>query len=590
MPAIIRERVTLSTTSATQSPFNRSDGGSKPLIRETAQPTAEFAVVDLFAGPGGLAEGFSAVFDPSGTYPFRVVLSVEKEKAAHSTLLLRTFLRKFGSQLPPEYYSFLRNGTPEPDWETLYPTQWRAANQDALLLELGKPETDQILRARIEEIRQEYGENTVLIGGPPCQAYSLVGRARNRGIVDYVAEDDPRHLLYEKYINILSRLRPAAFVMENVKGMLSSSLNDELIFERVLADLRSAGDGYRLVALTPRARQQSDLLEPVFLPTDFVIRGEDFGLPQARHRVIVVGVREDVGHLIATPAFDQLIPQWPMRTKVEDVLKGMPKLRSGLSRNDTLDDWAKAIEEAAAIVCEAVAFLPRQERQEFRSRIKECAKVATNSTKPLPRAASRPARVGSKCPKTLRDWLRDPLLDVLPNNESRGHMASDLARYLFAAVYAELMAVSPKADDFPETLAPEHASWASGKFADRFRVQVWKQPSTTITSHISKDGHYFIHPDPEQCRSLTVREAARLQTFPDNYLFKGNRTEQFVQVGNAVPPFLAKQIGEAVASLLKKASAAHTDVNESKPRGSRSNAQDKAPQVARSHAEKSNRR
>jgi len=135
-------------------------------------------------------------------------------------------------------------------------------------------------------------------------------------------------------------------------------------------------------------------------------------------------------------------------------------------------------------------------------------------------------------------------------------MDSDLARYLFCASYAEInkhsdIRMSPKLNDFPDTLLPDHKNAKSGKFVDRFKVQEKHHPASTITSHISKDVHYFIHYDPTQCRSLTVREAARIQTFPDNYFFEGNRTEQYTQVGNAVPPLLANQIASVVYSLLK---------------------------------------
>ena len=167
----------------------------------------------------------------------------------------------------------------------------------------------------------------------------------------------------------------------------------------------------------------------------------------------------------------------------------------------------------------------------------------------LERANSKRGRLSHTLRPELFDFLNDRNLVGLSGTETRGHMPSDLARYLFAACFAAAEGVSPRSHQFPESLAPNHKNWATGKFNDRFRVQVANSPASTITSHISKDGHYFIHPDPTQCRSLTVREAARLQTFPDNYHFMGNRTEQFTQVGNAVPPFLAKQVANSILNL-----------------------------------------
>jgi DNA (cytosine-5)-methyltransferase 1 len=135
-------------------------------------------------------------------------------------------------------------------------------------------------------------------------------------------------------------------------------------------------------------------------------------------------------------------------------------------------------------------------------------------------------------------------------------MGDDLRRYFFAACFARVYGRSPQIREFPKRLWPYHQNIqdaADGKmFSDRFRVQARGRPATTIVSHIAKDGHYFIHYDPVQCRSLTVREAARLQTFPDNYFFEGPRTEQYQQVGNAVPPLLGKQLAEVVADILNQ--------------------------------------
>ncbi|WP_297730308.1 DNA cytosine methyltransferase [uncultured Maricaulis sp.] len=517
-----------------------------------------FRVVDLFAGPGGLAEGFSSVLDESGERVFEIALSVEKEASAHRTLTLRAFTRQFpAGRLPKAYYAFAHGEIALDALKAAHPAGWSAAEQEALLLELGTEAGNAEMDRRMDDILAAgCGDDIVVIGGPPCQAYSLVGRSRNRGKSDYVAEEDDRHFLYREYIRILNRLSPAAFVMENVKGMLSSSVSGKRIFAQVRSDLEAAGsrgNGYRLIALSPSDREEAALGE-CYENRDFLICAEQHGVPQARHRVIIVGIRNDLFAQLA-PGFlrTPLTSGKADRATVRDVLEGLPTLRSGLSRGDSKDAW---FEQAVAGMERVEQATRNTDDDSPLGKTNRAAEAALSRFRGQNRIADRSdttVAAPRSASEKLVDFLTDPALEHLTGHESRGHMPSDLARYFFCSAFSQANGRPPKASDFPEALAPNHKNWKSGKFADRFRVQCWDAPSTTVVSHISKDGHYFIHPDPTQCRSLTVREAARLQTFPDNYVFLGNRTQQFVQVGNAVPPYLAMQVGAVLRGLLDQA-------------------------------------
>ena len=511
-----------------------------------------YQVIDLFAGPGGLAEGFSAFSGPEGDHPFYVTLSVEKEKAAHQTLQLRAFLRQF-DEFPDEYYDCLNAGRPLPDWSVTHSGEWETAQEEALQLTLGETNAALLIDRRVDRLTR-LGVETVLIGGPPCQAYSLVGRARNQGNADYVPEEDSRHFLYREYIRILKRLRPAAFVMENVKGMLSSSVAGERIFEQVVKDLQAAGgtpDSYELFALGLDATKRP-VLRRTRRHDHFLIRAEDFGVPQARPRVIIIGLRKDKAKNVASSR-ETTGTKPDLPATVRHVIAGVPRLRSRLTTGDGFEAWRAAVIEEMDRVIEVLGNDPTLASVSNAVTEARTAFVTTNEVLPIVGSGSAP--LSDDCPAPLAEWLKDDRLDVVLNHQPRSHMTGDFARYIFCSAFAAIHERSPKAREFPKGLAPDHKSWSSGAFADRFRTQCWDEPATTITSHISKDGHYFIHPDMSQCRTLTVREAARIQTFPDNYLFLGNRTEQYVQVGNAVPPFLAKQIAEVVWRSLQLGSA-----------------------------------
>lgn len=496
-------------------------------------------VIDVFAGPGGLNEGFSRLGEDAGAPVFETIGSFEMDPTACATLRVRhTYhhLLRSADGVPEAYYEFIRRErtldefVARPEVAEAFAAAKSAVHQ----IELGKDrvESDALISAAL--VRADAVDSDwVLVGGPPCQAYSLVGRSRRRN--DTAFEDDHKHFLYREYLHILETFEPPVFVMENVKGLLSSTNRGTQMFDLIRADLENAGSrGYDLYSFVVGGEPGG------FRPKDFIIRSEDHGVPQKRHRVILLGVRR--GFLPAGRRPGRLGKSMPV--SVHRALGHLPAIRSGISpaREDSLEKW-----------------------RAIRARARESARVdAARSERGTSRGG---AFVRPSVPRPegrFEEWAADDRLGGFIQHESRTHMSSDLLRYYFAADLAHTAKRSPKLGDFPVDLLPNHANVTAIErpFEDRFRVQVATEPSTTVTSHIAKDGHYYIHYDPEQMRSLTVREAARLQSFPDNYFFCGNRTQQYHQVGNAVPPLLAFQLAEVVAALFDREQVADDDASE----------------------------
>lgn len=496
-------------------------------------------VIDVFAGPGGLGEGFSQL-KVDGKPVFDIKLSLEKEENAHKTLTWRSFYRQFKKnnlKLPQEYYQAYQ-ATSLKERERIIEGalsstfEGQLAMHEAKLVELGASEWPP---ERVDElIINALGPNVnewVLIGGPPCQAYSNVGRSRVGGI----DPKDHRVYLYEEYLRIVEKHRPVAFVMENVQGLLSAKVNGESVFDRILEDL----------SLNGKYQIHSFVCEPQ-KPSDYLISTDKFGVPQTRKRVILFGLLEGMKH-----NDEYLKPSKPVT--LQDALQGLPKVRSGIGKvekggtrlnvRDSKVLWQSCIQDSISLL-----------EPKFGSTMSELDFEATGLS-----------GIGSEyvpCKRgvpgfsvELKKWYGvDRRLKGVANFQSRTHLDKDLTRYLYAALVAGSEGRSPLLHEMVESvpqLSPAHQSASRGVFKDRFKCQRWNAPASTVTSHISKDGHYFIHPDPAQCRSLVVREAARIQTFPDDYLFRGSRTAQFRQVGNAVPPLLAHKIASVVHNNIK---------------------------------------
>ncbi len=486
--------------------------------------------------------------DEDGHRRFAVKVSIEKDPVAHRTLLLRALFRQFPKgKVPDCYYEYVRGEITRDQFmaHPLITEAARVAALEAKCEELGKTP-----HAEIDAwIQAALGEETdwVLIGGPPCQAYSLAGRSRLRGKDPVAFESDKRHFLYQEYLRIIQEFRPAVFVMENVKGMLNSTHGGSRIFERILADLTEPREGLRYDI-------RSLVVEGAELaPKDFVIEADDYGVPQSRHRVILFGIRSDIADstiaLGETPTRFLLKKQKP-KVKVSAALEGLPRIRSRISKEtDSHEIWRGALRQALTMLSKMPPSLRVAMDDAMDRAWKKSASVKSSGALFI---RMKDARL-KKMPDELRSWYLDARLGGVLQHESRSHMRADLHRYLFASCFAKSQRYAPNLRDFPYKLLPNHVNVDAEKipFVDRFRVQVGGLPSSTVVAHIAKDGHYYIHPDPSQCRSLTVREAARLQTFPDNYFFEGNRTEQYHQIGNAVPPLLANKIAMVILDFMK---------------------------------------
>lgn len=415
-------------------------------------------MIDLFAGAGGLSEGFIRA-------GFKPVAHVEGDKAACNTLRTRAVYHWLKSEGKLESYNqYLRKEITRGELYGMAPKKVL----DSVIETFISPDTN---AATFEEIHRLKGRGKLdlVIGGPPCQAYSLIGRSASSSKM----LRDPRNYLYKQYIGFLEEFKPKHFVFENVTGLLSAK--DEFggkYLDKITAAFDAAG--YKIALKTMDA--------------------SDYGVPQHRKRVIIVGKRGK--RVPKFPALRKVLPPCTIRILFGD----LPELSAG--------------EENSKY---------RKRSTTLESHLSEVGLIESGLEPPLTLHVARP------------------------------HQQRDLDIYKIASqLWAD------KGERLHYNELPEHLKTHKNQhsFVDRFKVVAWeRKASHTVVAHIAKDGHYYIHPDVGQNRSLSPREAARLQTFPDDFYFEGmseksSRTAAYKQIGNAVPVLLAQRIGESLKGTL----------------------------------------
>lgn len=413
--------------------------------------------IDLFAGAGGLSEGFvRAGFSP--------IAHIEMDKEAVNTLKTRMayhYLLK--NNRINVYNAYLKGETTR---DQLYQNIPQGLLETCMCETISKDSLPEIYK-KIDDILN--GDTVdVIIGGPPCQAYSLVGRsiklAQDKIKIENneKVEDDPRNYLYRLYCEFLKKYKPKMFVFENVTGLLSAQ-NGKFY------------NNFKLLA-----KRCGYIVE------DKILEADKFGVKQSRKRVIIVGWLKDTN--LKYPEFKEFID----KTTINEMFADLPALEPGEEKNNYKS-------------CQINNYLIK-------------SKIRSSD-------------------------------DILVQHVARPHIDRDRQIYKIAIEEWNDGHKRLHYDELPEGLKT-HKNRKS--FVDRFKVVEGDTNAChTMMAHISKDGHYFIHPDIKQARSISVREAARIQSFPDNYYFEGGRTAAFRQIGNAVPPLMAVAIAKGIKNLIK---------------------------------------
>ena len=409
--------------------------------RTNSNPT----VIDLFAGAGGLSEGFvQAGFVP--------IAHIEMDKDACDTLRTRCCYHYLRSHDNLDIYSSYLKG--EITREALYSSVPKEVVDAVINVTI----SDETIADTFKQIHKIAGERSIdmIVGGPPCQAYSLLGRHDKR------MEDDPRTLLYLQYGKFLKEFKPKGFVFENVPGLLSAKKGEHF-------------------------KNLQEYFDQLGYKVHFkMLDASDYGVLQVRKRLIIVGWKKCNDH--GYPNFKQKTTPFV----VNDILEDLPVLKAG-----------------------------------------DVVKVAPYR---------KPANQYLK-----ESGIRSEKDMFVTQNISRPLNDNDAAIYAFALKMWNNQHVRLKYTDLPMELRSQKNE---NSFLDRFKVVDGEGKAHTLVAHLSKDGHYYIHPNKKYCRSISVREAARMQSFPDNFYFEGSRSAMFKQIGNAVPPLMAKSIAESIKTLL----------------------------------------